>query len=77
MKNEVGYRQTSNLFEQVIMIAIINYSGVEEMANFRVCNGLPMTDTWLNQGGDASMATVASREIRSRGKEQGNESSKG
>ena len=30
-----------------------------------------MTDTWLNQGGDASMATVASREIRSRGKEQG------
>ena len=22
-----------------------------------------MTDTWLNQGGDASMATVASREI--------------
>ena len=22
-----------------------------------------MTDTWLNQGGDASMATVASREV--------------
>ena len=35
----------------------------EEMANFRVCDGLPMTDTWLNQGGDASMATVASREV--------------
>ena len=35
----------------------------EEMANFRVCNGLPMTDTWLNQGDDASMATVASRDI--------------
>ena len=68
------------------------------MANFRVWDRLPMTDTWLNQGGDASMATMASREvstmpvikldihnpdrrkdpeIRSRGKEQGHESSKG
>ena len=35
----------------------------EEMANFRVWDRLPMTDTWLNQGGDASMATVASREV--------------
>ena len=35
----------------------------EEMANFRVWDRLPMTDAWLNQGGDASMATVSSREV--------------
>ena len=77
LRGSEARRSSWNLDQYKVYIYRVKDFWSEEMANFRVCDGLPMTDTWLNQGGDASMATVASREIRSRGKEQGLESSKG
>ena len=63
LRGSEARRSSWNLDQYKVYIYRVKDFWSEEMANFRVCDGLPMTDTWLNQGGDASMATVASREV--------------
>ena len=63
LRGSEARRSSWNLDQYKVYIYRVKEFWSDEMANFRVCNGLLMTDTWLNQGGDASMATVASREV--------------
>ena len=63
LRGSEARRSSWNLDQYKVYIYRVKDFWSEEMANFRVWDRLPMTDTWLNQGGDASMATVASREV--------------